>query len=465
MITIIESVLGEFRGCFSRKATFKWFVIIIVGLIIRCDHSGITSIVRWLFLHPDDYALLLHFFRATSWNLDVLLGQWARMAVNRYPLLTFAGRALLIGDGLKASKEAKKMPAVKSLHQDSDNSGKAPYIRGHHFGFVGLLVGSLTKAFCLPLHGQLHEGAAFFRPGEEWAGKPATLVTRMAHLVVHTATRMGCLCYVALDAYFAVGPTFLICKAAVNAQGEQLVHLITRAKDNYVAYFDTEDSRKRFQEKDKVYLMGIFKFPALFDKAELMIYGERKTIAYYCENLLWKPINDFVRFVCVIDGDRYYILMCSDLSLCPTHIITIYSYRCKIEVMFLMLKHLIGGFCYHFWTKAFPKLKRGETLDEATLSPAERHRFDRTVEAIERFVNVAGIALGMLQYLAFTYAAEIWQHYHGWLRTYSSEIPSEGVVQNVIRAEFFSSTGKVPVGGTLREILKRARHRPPGLAA
>jgi hypothetical protein len=465
MITIIESVLGEFRRCFSREAAFTWFAIIIIGLIVRCDHSGITSMVRWLFLHPDDYALLLHVFRATSWNLDVLLGQWARMAVKHYPLITFAGRALLIGDGLKVSKEAKKMPAVKSLHQESDNSGKAPYIRGHHFGFVGLLVGSLSKAFCLPLRGQLHEGVEFLRPGEVWAGKPATLVTHMAHLVVHTATQMGRLCYVALDAYFATGPAFLICKAAVNARGEQLVHLITRAKDNYVAYFDTEDSRKRFQEKDKVYLMSIFKFPEFFEKAELIIYGEHKTIAYYCENLLWKPINDFVRFVCIIDGDQYYILMCSDLSLCPTQIITIYAYRCKIEVMFLMLKHLIGGLCYHFWTKAFPRLKRGERLDEATLSPAERHRFDRTVEAIERFVNMAAIALGILQYLSLTCATEIWQQYHGWLRTYSSELPSEGVVQNVIRAEFFSATGKVPVDGTLRVIRERARNRPLELAA
>jgi hypothetical protein len=253
MITIIESVLGEFRRCFARQATFKWFVIIIIGLIIHCDHAGITSIVRWLFLHPDGYVLLLHFFRATSWKLDVLTGQWARMAVNRYPLITFAGRALLIGDGLKVSKEAKKMPAIKSLHQESDKSGKAPDIRGHHFGFVGLLVGSLTKAFCLHLHGQLHEGAEFLRPGQAWAGKPATLVTRMAHLVVHSATQMGWLCYVTLDAYFAVGPAFLIFKATVNAQGEQLVHLMTRAKDNDVAYFDTEDSRKRLQDKDKVY--------------------------------------------------------------------------------------------------------------------------------------------------------------------------------------------------------------------
>ena len=73
MIPSIASILDDLRPCFSRQAAFEWFVIIIFGLIIRCDHLGITSIVRWLFLSPDCYDLILHFFRATSWQLDSLL--------------------------------------------------------------------------------------------------------------------------------------------------------------------------------------------------------------------------------------------------------------------------------------------------------------------------------------------------------------------------------------------------------
>jgi metallophosphoesterase superfamily enzyme len=46
-------------------------------------------------------------------------------------------------DGIKISKEADKMPGVKRLHQDSDNSGKAAYIYGHHHPVIGILV--LTK--------------------------------------------------------------------------------------------------------------------------------------------------------------------------------------------------------------------------------------------------------------------------------------------------------------------------------
>jgi hypothetical protein len=46
MITSVASILGDLCPCFSRQAAFKWFVIVIIGLLIRCDHLGITSIVR-----------------------------------------------------------------------------------------------------------------------------------------------------------------------------------------------------------------------------------------------------------------------------------------------------------------------------------------------------------------------------------------------------------------------------------
>jgi hypothetical protein len=460
MITNIAPILDELRPCFSRQAAFEWFVIVIFGLLIRCDHLGITSIVRWLFLSPDCYDLILHFFRATSWQLDSLLAQWARVVFNHYPLIMIAGRALLLGDGIKVGKEARRMPAVKTLHQESDNTSKAPYIRGHHVDFVGLLVGALGKAFCVPLHAQLHEGTEALRPDHGWAGQPATVVTRMAHLVVGCAQQMGCPCYVALDAYFAPGPAFGIFQAAREDLGQPWVHLITRAKDNYVAYFDWGETQTKFQDQDKFALMSIFRSPDIFEEAEVMIYGEYKKVAYYCANFLWKPMGGLIRFVWVIDGDHHYVLMCSDLQLCPTQIITIYSYRWKIEVMFFALKHWLGGFCYHFWTKAFPKLKRGDTFDITTCSSEARQHLAQTLETIERFVNLAGIALGLLQYLALTRGAQIWQSYHGWLRTSSSSVPSEAVVQSVMRAEFFAVSGKVRDSRTLEINLGKSIRRP-----
>jgi hypothetical protein len=407
---------------------------------------------------------MLRFFRATSWNLGNLLSLWAAMCVDLFPAIEFNGRRLMIGDTTKVSKEAQKMPGVKTLRQESENSGKPEYIRGHHFGFVSLLVGSLEKAISVPLQGELHEGIEQIRPGESFAGKPATLVTRMAHLVLEKAKQIGCPCYVALDAYYSVGPVFQILKNAVNAQGKRWVHVIVRAKNNYVGYMYHEAPHGRIDEREKVTLFDIFDFPDLFKEAELTLYGELKTVHYCCMDLLWKPIGDFIRFVCVIDGEGRYILMSSDLDLPATQIITIYSYRFKIEAMFSALKHLLGAFCYHFWTKSLPTMGRKKTLDYSGLTQTQRTRCDQAMEATERFVNLGAIALGLLHYLALTMPTQIWQSYQGWLRTYPLDIPSERVVQSVLQAEFFSP-GKVPVCRTLQLIRARRRDPPLDMAA
>jgi len=145
MLKTLDKLLIEFRCVFSYEASFNWFVIVVLGFIIRFDHSGVTSFIRWHFLSPIHYSALLLFFRKSSWRLEDLLLRWTSMAVNRFPVIRFNNRLLLIGDGIKISKEALKMPGVKRLHQDSDNSGKGATIWGHHFGYVGLLIGNLKK--------------------------------------------------------------------------------------------------------------------------------------------------------------------------------------------------------------------------------------------------------------------------------------------------------------------------------
>jgi len=415
------------------------------------------------FLEPAHYDALIRFFRESPWKIETVIAHWVSLSLDIFPLIKFDGRILLIGDGIKICKEAQKMPGVKRLHQDSDNSGKADSIWGHHIGYVGLLVGHLKKAFCLPVHGQLHEGINNIRLDKKVDGKPATVVTRMANLVVNTALKTGQLCYVTLDAYFSTGPAFKIFKRVKNDSGQQVVHLITRAKNNYVGFLDREFSNMRFHDDDKVKLMDWFEFPEfleLFESLELKTFNRSRTVEYVVLDLLWRPIKDFVRFVCVKDGEGQYILMCSDLNLSAKDIITIYSYRSKIEVMFLFLKHLMGGFCYRFWTKSMPKLSRKKKIDLPTLDEKSVVKATKVVEAIEKFVNLAGIALGLLQYIALTQASKVWTGYHGWLRTYSSKIPSEAVVQNVIQTEFFAAAWKVPFCLTLR-VIQRKMRRPP----
>jgi hypothetical protein len=152
MIREISGILADFRSCFTRTAAFNWFVAVVFGFIVRIDLCGASAFVRWLGIKPCLYTAMLSFFRASSWQLETILQRWYKVVLERCPLPTIDNRLLLAGDGIKISKEAEKMPAVKRLHQESDNSGKAPYIYGHHWGVIGILAGWVKKTvLCSPL--------------------------------------------------------------------------------------------------------------------------------------------------------------------------------------------------------------------------------------------------------------------------------------------------------------------------
>ncbi|WP_223362598.1 transposase [Sporolactobacillus terrae] len=121
MLKFIDSLLLLFRSCFHRFAAFKWFVVLIIGLMIRSDCLGITSVIRDLSLNPKGYESMIHFFRSSAWSLGELRQQWLRVVLKFAPLKREAGAVILIGDGVKQAKEARYMPGVKKLFQESDD--------------------------------------------------------------------------------------------------------------------------------------------------------------------------------------------------------------------------------------------------------------------------------------------------------------------------------------------------------
>jgi hypothetical protein len=435
MISEISTVLLLFRDCFSRCVPFNWFVIVIVGFIVRLDHHGVSSIVRWLSLDSSYYHALLAFFKASSWKLSAIQLRWQEIVVSFHPPILIDERPVIIGDGIKISKEASKMPGVKKLHQESDNSGKAPYIQGHHFGVLGILAGHIgKKIFCIPLRAEIHEGAEDLRamqnkPVPKVNGKEKlSITTLMASMAVDLITGMNTKALLVLDAYFAVGPVFLILKAATDSTGKRMAHLVTRAKSNVVAFKDPppKTGRRGAPRKygDKVRLNDLFVSKrSLFEQATVDIYQSSKTIRFFVLDLLWNPVKEKIRFVLVIDGDEQFILMCSDLSLSPKNIILAYGYRFKIEVTFKVLKHLIGTFSYHFWTSVWPKIGKCTQSDLSGCFDAyPRMLIAQTMNAIEGFVNFGCIATGILQLLSIKFHDTIWYQYRGWLRTISSSV-------------------------------------------
>lgn len=449
MISQLCLMLMGFREAFTREATFQWFVVAVFGFIVRLDHHGVSSSIRWLRLLPGSYETFLAFFRASAARMEAILGHWLGLVSTHGAARTRNGSYILIADGIKAAKEAECMPGVKRLHQESENSGKAPWILGHHFGVVGMLSSNAEKASCVPLVAELHEGTAALRilqqkdAPEDEEGK-STVVTLMINLLKSVAEKLTEPCVAVLDAYFAVGPTFQSAKALIGDQGQRMLHIVTRAKDNIVAYEEEPKAYtgrgRRPKHGERLKLREFFSSRAGdFSSLRICVYGEVKTLDILCLDLIWKPIKEKLRFVLVKDGMNRFTLICSDLTMEPEEIIRLYASRFKIEVTFKMFKHIVGGFCYHFWT-ALWRVPKGKALDLERLEEMDersKRLIAGAMNAIETFVNFALIATGMLQIIALEHAERIRNLHNWWMRTYPSDVPSEEMVKTVIQHEFY----------------------------
>ncbi|MGL6105514.1 MAG: hypothetical protein ACRC03_05250 [Romboutsia sp.] len=104
------------------------------------------------------YESMIHFFRSSAWTYEVVANKWFEVVKKYAPIYREGESIVLVGDGVKQSKESRKMPGVKKLHQESENSSKAEFIFGHMFGGVGVLSDAASKIFCIPLMITLHDG-------------------------------------------------------------------------------------------------------------------------------------------------------------------------------------------------------------------------------------------------------------------------------------------------------------------
>lgn len=155
------SVVAPLRAACSRERSFMWLVVALAGFCVRGDLLGVSSTVRSLGLAPRCHDRLLDFFHSPAVDIERLTQLWARQVLKLFPIYRFAGRPVLLGDGIKIPKSGRKMPAVKKLHQESDNNTKPEYIMGHSVQVISMLVGAGTSFFAVPPGGRIHEGVKF----------------------------------------------------------------------------------------------------------------------------------------------------------------------------------------------------------------------------------------------------------------------------------------------------------------
>ena len=443
-----NEAVSQFKKCFTRKATFEWFAIITVGLMLRSDHLGVTSIVRELNLMESAYMSLLHFFRSEAWYMGDLMLAWMDILKSTSLLVKESGRYILVGDGVKQAKEGRKMPGVKSLHQESDNSSKGEYIHGHLFGGIGVMAGNETKQYCILLSARLHDGIAAIQ--NWWADEtlPDDKYDEESHVVktvqdaARVVKRLG-ESILLLDRLYLTRPMLIALRKVPG------LSVVTKAKSNCKAYF-LPGSYKGIGAKPKkgaaIKVASLFTSNAAFFKeAVLNLYGVDETVRYFCINLKWgEKLYQELRFVLTVTGTTKSILVSTDLTLSPTRIIQLYGKRFKIECSFRELKQVVAGFACHFWSKAMPKLQKFKSneINHTNLENVKDERARRlitsTVKAIEGFVQVSIIAFGLLQLIGLRFGREINNGTTRFMRTVSNSTPSERSVADFMRKSIFT---------------------------
>ena len=442
MIKFLDEVLSKFRNCFSRCATFAWFVIIVVGLMVRHDRLGITSVIRSLFLSPQ-YEPMINFFRSSGWELETLVTTWCKAILEFAPLAKVNGRTIIIGDGVKSAKEAKRMPGVKKLHQESEDSSKAEYIFGHHFGGIGVLAeADAGKDFCIPLALELQDGVKTIFGWKNQPKRQESHVVEMIRLAHRTAMNFGNT-YLVLDRLFLTAPA-LKTLSQLNESGSANVQIITKAKRNCTAFREPEGKtgmRGRPRKKgEKVYLLEYFNFErSNFLEADLVLYGKKEHVNYRSVDLLWgKKLYQKLRFVYCEYNGYGCILVSTDIDLDPLEIIRIYSRRFTVETMFREMKQVVSAFGYRFWTKYMPKLNRfRKKTDPDPLANIKdensRKRIQLAVKALEGYVFCCSIATGLLQMISMRFSGTDQFSKVRYLRTPTRKVLSEATVADYLR--------------------------------
>ena len=437
MYQLISDILLKFLPEFKRMRTWRWFVVMIMGHIMRFNHNGVTSTIAALRINPKLYHTALHFYRSEGYDVSELYSKWIQITTKESNLAVIGGRILILADHIKISKEGRRMPDIQIHHQESQNSGKREYIEGHIYGNVSAVITAGTTSRSLPLLTQLHK----VPPKDETSKKPMgdTIVVQMMGSVNEVAKQIGKPVLSVKDAYFCKASTFNCTETALSENGEKLVEVVVRAASDTVAFTAPVAKTTRGRPRkygDKIALYSLFSDMSDFAETTLTLYGKPTKVRFKVMDLTWKPIGKLIRFVVVESCMGKMVLMSSSLTLTAEEIITAYALRYKIEPGFNELKNTIGCFSYRFWTTALPKRKKWDKNSQAMQQNATDKRIIATKSATEAFVCLSTIATGILTIIAFSHNDEIWNRYPGWIRTRRSVIPTISIVKETIAHEF-----------------------------
>jgi hypothetical protein len=398
-------------------------------------------------------------FHSSALSLERLTELWTHLVLKLFTPIMVGDYLVCLADGIKVGKEGKRMPAVRKLYQSGGSNSKPPYIMGHSFQAVSLLVRGITGTVAaVPLIARIHEGLIFSNRDQR------SLLDKMVMLLLSLTRLWQRPVLLIADAYYASRKVIL----PLLKHDHQL---ITRARINTVAYHPARRPSRPRRGRPKLYgkkvrLRDLAEDMSQFKTAPSPIDGaDNVRLQYRCLDLLWRPIGRLVRFVIVRHPQRGMIfLMATDTELDPLQILMLYSHRFKIEVGFKQAIHVLGSYAYHFWMQEMTPI-RARSGNQYLHMKSESYRCQvrRKMRAYHLHVQLGCIAQGLLQHLALNHGAMVWRQFRSWLRTMDpSRPPSELVTAYALRdrlPEFLDELAWEPNTKKFLRLFRRPRNR------
>ena len=202
MLKYIYQSLMFFRKAFPRSFTWLMFCMVVLGFIGTHEMTGVTSFCRFWSLDSAGYNAFIHFFRVSGWSLNKVIELWSGFILSQNETVKSDGRVVLLGDHTNAAKDGRQMPCVVTMHQDSETQSKPSYFRGHNWGAIGMLIGSISCAFCIPLSLGIHQGLAHVNAEIKAEESKETPGTRIVQMALNFAIRHDLPGILILDAFF-----------------------------------------------------------------------------------------------------------------------------------------------------------------------------------------------------------------------------------------------------------------------
>lgn len=460
MLMYLYHALESFRGVFSRQRSWLLFCAVVLSFLAAPEMIGVTSMCRFWHGNEPVYHRLLHFFRSKAYDFSARLTAWQGDVWRQAVAVQVIGRVVGLGDHPPVVKDGGRMPGVVSLRETAETQHKPSYFRGHGWGAIGLVMGTLAACFGLPLERRIHQG--FRHLGDAESASPAhpSRPERVVQMALALALGHEGPAVLVLDALFSTAGGFRLARSVDSiALKPPYGMILARAKNNDVAYFppapkpaDRPGPPPRYGEK--VHLMEGFDHPQGVDRVECGVDGQREFVRLMSVPLLWKPLGDALRFLFAITSRGPLGLMCSDLTLPPVTALERYCVRTRIERRFAVLKNRLGAFRFHCWTLRLPRHARRPTPNRSLKTPAAAHQ--PTVAACwpadEVFVCCALVAQGLLPRIALRFGTEVWQHHQLYWRTRSRHLPSEKTVRQVLATLVLKQLLDLPPSSLIAQI-------------